>query len=741
MTAKSAAPSTSRNPLVATAKKVVLFVVLGLLVFYIYKHRADFAIVSSIHLANLMPVVVLIAIGQVIVSYIFHLLLTFISHPLSFVTTFKYFVVGRFMNKFVPFSGGVYRTVMFKKKANVSYLKSIATLVSFSWLNVLFSLMAGIIFIGIYDPFLRFQKIPILALFIFLLVAQALFVPILSSVLKKYFATASETATVSDSAILSGFRQIHKMGGDILFWIVAVMKNKALLFKSGLIMFFDICFNMIVLYFLFHSLGTVTTIPFLILLVVTMRLSTVVEITPNNLGIREFVYGFLAGGMGQTMAQGIIVSILYRLAGGLTQGVMSLILIAWDKNPSNEFPPASVADKIPKSIFLLAPSLPFRGGIAHYNTLLYNHLSGKGEVMFYTYKKQYFKWLFPGKSDKDNSVEKIETIDHGAVDQNQKIGIKRELHPLNFHTWIKAGIEARKYAMILLPWWVVFWAPHYVLFLRIVRQGNSGTKVIFICHNVMEHERAWTGWLKKKIAHLVLKRGDYFILHSSHQQRQLARLLKHNMKPSRVSPHPHYQIFNKNRYTREESRFILDIPPDRKVILFFGFIRKYKGLEFLLKAIPLVKTYAPDILLLIVGEVWGHKRHADYYTGLIEGLGIEQNVCFFNRYVPNEAVELYFKASDFAVLPYVDGSGSGILQIAYGMDRPVVATHVGAFEEVVLDGKTGLLVPPGDEHRLAQAIIKMYSSDCLKAMEREIGLYKKRFAWSEMVECIHNDFF
>jgi len=412
-------------------------------------------------------------------------------------------------------------------------------------------------------------------------------------------------------------------------------------------------------------------------------------------------------------------------------------------NKQSPFPDRSLANRESPpgkkpAIFLLGPSAPFRGGISHYNTLLYNHLCKNHGVMFYTFKKQYFQWLFPGHGDKDNSSEKIEPA-CGPENKNNGTCLKKALHPLDLLSWIRAGKEARKYPLILLPWWVVFWVPYYLLFLAFAKNGSNGSKVIFLCHNVEEHERGKgriAGWLKKFLTRWVLQKGDGFILHSRSQERQLTWLLKKKTAPTVVSPHPVYQVFNKNRYTSSSAREVLGIPPGQKAMLFFGFIRKYKGLETLLQAMPIVKAFDRDILLLIVGEVWNGERNYHYYVRLIKELGIEENTRFINRYVPNEEVELYFKASDFVVLPYTDGSASGILQIAYGMDRPVVATDISVFEDVVEDGKTGLLAPPGDEKGLAEAIVKMYTGGCLPRMEEEVRRYKKKFEWSVMVERI-----
>lgn len=397
----------------------------------------------------------------------------------------------------------------------------------------------------------------------------------------------------------------------------------------------------------------------------------------------------------------------------------------------------SVEKNQPGDIFLIGPSSPFRGGIAHYNSLLFNEMLARDlNVTFYTFKKQYFRFLYPGKDDRDYSSDKIglNKVENGNGKNSR---VKQELHPLNIMSWVRAGKIAKSYPVIILPWWVSFWGPYYSVFLKYAGNGNGGKgKVIFLCHNIEEHENGMWQWLKGYVTRHILKLGNGFILHSEGEKLQLENLLKGTQYRTLVSPHPTYDVFNKNRFDKVTAKKILDIPLQRKVLLFFGFIRPYKGLNSLLKALSIIKTQIPDVLLLIVGEVWGKQSHYTSYIRLIEKLGLQNNIRFNNRYVPNEDVELYFKACDIAVLPYLSGSGSGILQIAYGMNRPVVATRIHAFSDVVQDGETGILVPPGDENKLAEAIQTMYNGENLARMEKEISHYKRQFEWSYMVDRI-----
>jgi glycosyltransferase involved in cell wall biosynthesis/uncharacterized membrane protein YbhN (UPF0104 family) len=723
--------------LLAAARQLLFFIIFTLFIFYVYRHWQEFRFIFSLQTLYLLPVLALNGVGLLLSGYRLYLVLAYFSRPISYLTAFKYFILGGFINKFLPLGGGLFRLMMFKRDSQIRYRDGISTLISFGWLNALVSLAAGIFIIGITEPGSRFQQVPVIGIFLALLLIQVLSIPVLRFLVKKFHFPPQDTGGGATREPLPGLRRLVQIGGDIVQRTTDIMKNQPILWKSTLIILFNIGITIAVLHLLFQSIGKPIDLTLATILTVTLRLSSVVELTPGNLGIREFLCGFLTSGLGQGMAPGITISMMWRLIAIFNKGFLSLLVLMKDKPVRPAYSTGTPPDTGEKKqgIFLLGPSVPFRGGISHYNTLLYNHLRQKHEVTFYTFKKQYFQCLFPGRGDKDHSTDKIEP-DSRKLDEHSGSRVKQELHPLDIPSWIKAGKEARKYPLILLPWWVIFWAPYYLFFLAVAKNSTTGNKILFLCHNVEEHEGGIVGGLKRLLTRRVLQKGDGFILHSRGQAHQLTQLLQRNHKPVIVSPHPLYQVFNKNRYTAATAREELGIPPRQKVALFFGFIRKYKGLEGLLNALPLVKAYDPDFLLLIVGEVWKGKRQYRHYLRLIKKLDLETNTRFINRYVPNEEVEVYFKASDFVVLPYTDGSGSGILQIAYGMDRPVVATGISVFADVVEEGKTGILVPPNNEKELAEAMIKMYQNNAIPHMETAIRCYKKRFEWSVMVEQI-----
>ncbi|MBN1271945.1 MAG: glycosyltransferase [Candidatus Aminicenantes bacterium] len=368
-------------------------------------------------------------------------------------------------------------------------------------------------------------------------------------------------------------------------------------------------------------------------------------------------------------------------------------------------------------VVLIGPGFPFRGGIAHYTTLLFENLKRTTRVTFYSFKRQYFQFLFPGKSDRDVSRYPISSS-----------GMHRVLDTLNPISWIKTGRLSRSADLIIIPWWVSFWAPYYYVFLLFARTPKN--LVFFLCHNVIEHE---TNPLTKAVTRFLLRKGDGFMVHSLKEKKLLQNIIGKKHPPVAVSPHPTYQIFDRAAENQVSARKKLDLREDQHVILFFGFIRKYKGLYYLIRALPETIRRLPDLVLLIVGECWeGEER----YLELIRKLSLEKNVRFINKYVPNEDVEIYFKSADFVILPYVAGTGSGILQLSFGMEKPVIASRTEVFQDIVEENKTGLFAPPQNSQKLAEAILKMYDKNLVPVFTKNIRRNNERFSWEKMVESI-----
>ncbi|MHC4476819.1 MAG: glycosyltransferase [Planctomycetota bacterium] len=366
-------------------------------------------------------------------------------------------------------------------------------------------------------------------------------------------------------------------------------------------------------------------------------------------------------------------------------------------------------------VCIIGPSHPFRGGIPHYTTLLYKSLKKRHDTKFYAFKRQYPSWLFPGQTDKDNSRTPIRAK-----------GIEKILDSLNPFTWwrVYRKIQEVNPDILIIPWWVSFWTPQFWSIATLVKRFSQ-TKILFICHNVVEHE---SSRFDKLCTNLVLKKGDYFIVHSGEDLRNLKRIVP-DAKVKQCF-HPTYEVFQSNSISKEEARSKLRL--EGNTILFFGFVRAYKGLNYLIEAMPsIIKNI--DLTLLIVGEFWESEKD---YRRQIEELGMGDHIKIINRYVSNEDVGLYFAAADLAVLPYVSATGSGIVQVAFGCDRPVLSTYVGCLPEVIQNNSTGLLVPPREAQAIADAVIAFYREGKEEEFVKNIQKEKERFSWDRMVETV-----
>jgi len=368
-------------------------------------------------------------------------------------------------------------------------------------------------------------------------------------------------------------------------------------------------------------------------------------------------------------------------------------------------------------ICLIGPTYPFRGGISHYTTLLYKQLKLRHEVTFLSFKRQYPKILFPGKTDIDPSKEFL-----------REENVLPILDSMNPFTWLKSGLQICRVQpdLVILPWWVSFWAPQYWTILSLIKLfGHS--KILFLCHNVVEHE---SKWIDKILTRLVLSKGELFIVHSTEDRQTLL-----NMLPgARVSQgvHPTYDFFASGADTSDAIRKKYKI--QGHVVLFFGFVREYKGLKYLIKALPEVHSEI-DVTLLIVGEFWTDK---DEYLRLIKELGLDESIIVVDEYIPNEDVGLYFRVADLVVQPYISATGSGIIQIAFGFNKPAIATKVGSLSDVVEHGKTGYLVEPGSSHELAKAIIEFFREKQGPVFSENIRKENHKFSWERMVELIED---
>ena len=332
-------------------------------------------------------------------------------------------------------------------------------------------------------------------------------------------------------------------------------------------------------------------------------------------------------------------------------------------------------------ISIIGPAYPLRGGIAHHVYWLQKDLRKRGHrVQVISYRQLYPRIFFPGTTEIDNSNLRL---DAGAL---------QILTPLNPFTWLRAYRQVKAFSpdSIVFEWWQPFFGLLVGTLARLLRK--LGVRCIIECHNVFPHEASP---IDRPLLRFALSAADHLITHSENDRKDLLTLLPH--KEISVAPLPLFEEFLSKQ---DKSR------TGRK-ILFFGKVRRYKGLEVLLAALPRVLSKI-DCELLIAGEFY---ESLEKYQQLIRRLGIESSVELDDRYVPNEEVAAIFERADVLVLPYVSASQSGVARIALSNRLPIIASSTGGLCETVVDNVNGLLFQPGDSEALAGQIVRYFSEN------------------------------
>lgn len=365
-----------------------------------------------------------------------------------------------------------------------------------------------------------------------------------------------------------------------------------------------------------------------------------------------------------------------------------------------------------EKIVMIGPVYPYRGGIAHYTAALYKELKKKYEVSLISYKLQYPKFLFK-KPQKDYSNDK------GKIEEARFC-----LNTANPFNVVKTALQIKKQKpdLVIMQWWHPYFAPCDVILLKLLKK----CRVLFICHNVFPHERFP---MDKKLTKLTLKRGDGFITQSAMDAEDLKSIVPDAKCITAV--HPTYGGFDYSHMSMEEARTLLGIEKEKKILLFFGFVREYKGLKHLLSAMPSILERLPEAELMVVGE-FGNDR--EDYLKIVEEKKLSSCLKLVDKYVPDTEIQKYFAASDLVILPYESATQSGIVQIAFGFHKPVTATKVGGLPDVITDGKTGYLVPARDDQALADAVVRFFKEDKAEEFKENIVNETERFSWTRMRE-------
>ena len=370
-----------------------------------------------------------------------------------------------------------------------------------------------------------------------------------------------------------------------------------------------------------------------------------------------------------------------------------------------------------KKIVMIGPVYPYKGGIAHYTGLMYKALCKQYNVTMVSYSMQYPKLLFK-KEQKDysNDTFKIENT-------------KYWINTANPFSCIAAAKKIKKIRpdLVIFQWWHPYFAPCYRIMEVVL---GKDIKKLFVCHNVFPHERFP---MDRSLTKMVLKHGDFFITQSKLDTKDLLSIKEKAVYKQTV--HPTYNAFKIKDMSKEEARQELGIFNDQKILLFFGFVREYKGLKHIIRALPSILNKVDDLTLYIVGDFGEDKQS---YLDLINEKNVAPAVKIVDGYVPDNEVEKYFASCDLVVLPYESATQSGIVQIAYGFEKPVIVTDVGGLPEVVDDGKTGYVVKQGDDRALANAIIKFFSQQKINDFTKHIQEEAYKFSWDRITEIIDN---
>ncbi|HPF70627.1 MAG TPA: glycosyltransferase [Candidatus Krumholzibacteria bacterium] len=375
-------------------------------------------------------------------------------------------------------------------------------------------------------------------------------------------------------------------------------------------------------------------------------------------------------------------------------------------------------------IAFLGPAPPLRGGIVTYIGMLVRVLRGRGhEVFWASFRRQYPKFLFPGT---EQEGETAAWLDHPTTPR---------FVPWSPWSWWRTARDLERAAprAVVIKYWIPFFAPGFLGVTWLLRRRTS-IRVVYLLDNVIPHERYPFGLLLTRLA---LKQGHGYIAQSDQVRRDLLIVLPDTPAERIVTtPHPVYDfgVPGRPRHTKAEARAALGLPGEARLVLFFGFIKPYKGVVHLVDAAGALKqAFGDGLRVLIVGDVYGEKQP---YLDRIAASGAADIIDLVDGFVPDAVVEDYFLAADLAVLPYVSATQSGIVQIAYNYDLPVVTTNVGGLPEVVLDGETGFVVPPGDPPALAAAVIRYFREERAAAFAAGVAREKHKYSWDRMAEAV-----
>lgn len=367
-------------------------------------------------------------------------------------------------------------------------------------------------------------------------------------------------------------------------------------------------------------------------------------------------------------------------------------------------------------IFLAGPAWPYRGGIAEFSNRLMQQFSSEGhETRIITFKLQYPSILFPGKTQLTDSPSTTDVTS------------KRMINSINPLNWLITGdyIRKQKPDILILRFWLPFMGPSLGTVARIAGK-NKHTRIVCIFDNVIPHEkragdRLFTSYFVKNIHSAVV------LADSVGEDLKTFR----NDIPVRVSYHPLYDNYGEG-VSRVSALTKLNLDPGNRYVLFFGFIRKYKGLDLLLRSFADERLRKMGVKLVVAGEFYEDEK---FYTGIMNDLKINDDVILFNRFISDDDVKYFFSAADIIAQPYRSATQSGVSQIAFNFNKPVLVTDVGGLREIVPDRRCGYVVNP-DPLEITSALIDFFQNNRIDMFSDNVREHKKKFQWTRLTETI-----
>ena len=367
-------------------------------------------------------------------------------------------------------------------------------------------------------------------------------------------------------------------------------------------------------------------------------------------------------------------------------------------------------------ITILGTAYPYRGGLTAFNERLAKEFMAEGhEVKIETFTLQYPNFLFPGKTQYSTEAAPADLY------------IERSVNSVNPFNWWSVGRKIAKDApdLLIIKFWLPFMAPCFGTIARLVRR-NGKTKVVSILDNIIPHEKRLADRL---LSNYFASSVDAFVAMSKSVLNDLSLFDK--QKPRAFCAHPLYDNFGAQK-SREEACAELNLDPSVTYLLFFGFIRDYKGLDILLEAMSDARIRQKNVKLIVAGEFYGN---SDKYFELERQLNLKGAVLWHNDFIADSQVSSYFAVSDMVVQPYKSATQSGVTQIAYHFEKPMLVTNVGGLAEIVPNGKVGYVVEP-NATAVADALCDFYEGDRTQLFTENVKEEKKKYAWSRMTGTI-----